>query len=692
MEKFYIATSTLNFNNILATESISPAAFYTKRNYGYKRFQLVAPNPLSNSLLAYSKIPFFNIEESDYDDYPLIIEISKDLLSEDIFSNSFKKNGIIILQLNKTIYLHPNKVNFLLFSKKVKKTCLIKEEPSIETKLLPVYNSNIQVVENVRNTFTWEKSIISKVVDFPDTEIIKHTDLDSKLNRLKGFYYSYFIGIMLSSSNMQKSLKEEFISITKSIVDFFNKRNKTSVIDKRILNNLNNIKLKVGESEGDKNVSTEELIEALFIEDSGIKEKNKLIQFLKHTKSGKYNFYSQLEWNIEQKKTENKITLLIDNFRDHLIEQKAGELFSKKSSRIIKYISSLKPKEDKIIDPLLMFENVNFNGCKITQLTDGSFNKKGAELYKNIINDILDYPMGDVQSFLEIKVDLAIKIGEVLKDVIKDWKDSKERIYLNSLLDNIENFQPFDIKSHQSEILQSVAVFIIKGDDPEKLIGALKQNLIVDYRIAFGLWGAIFGFSALPKTLTNILFEEKHVEITKVFYQDVQKKLHNSISNRTINIEHVIQKQPLKIKESIENDISAKVLKEKSSAKQINQRTDVPNCPKCGAKMVIRKGEYGEFYGCTRYNEGCKGNLKIENLPANKEISNDLFNIIKEFVEIHGHSTIADLIPYIYGKINIRYSVSNIESQINDYFLEELELKKIGKSKGVKKRDKGIFG
>ena len=34
MEKIYIPTTTLNFNNILSTESISPAIFYEKRGFG----------------------------------------------------------------------------------------------------------------------------------------------------------------------------------------------------------------------------------------------------------------------------------------------------------------------------------------------------------------------------------------------------------------------------------------------------------------------------------------------------------------------------------------------------------------------------------------------------------------------------------------------------------------------------------
>ena len=163
MDKLYIATSSLNLNSILATESISPEAFYGNRNFGYKRFSKVAPNPFSNSLIAYEKVPAFKIEETDFDEYPLIIEISKDLIKNNIVSSHFEYNGIRIFQLSKTIYLHPSKVRFLFFNAKEQNTALIKVEPSIETKLLPVYKKHISLIGNDFTSFDWNKSFISEI-------------------------------------------------------------------------------------------------------------------------------------------------------------------------------------------------------------------------------------------------------------------------------------------------------------------------------------------------------------------------------------------------------------------------------------------------------------------------------------------------------------------------------------------------
>lgn len=42
--KLYIPTTTLNFDNILSSESISPKAFYEKRGFGYKTWETVDEN------------------------------------------------------------------------------------------------------------------------------------------------------------------------------------------------------------------------------------------------------------------------------------------------------------------------------------------------------------------------------------------------------------------------------------------------------------------------------------------------------------------------------------------------------------------------------------------------------------------------------------------------------------------------
>lgn len=689
MEYYYIATSSLNINNILSTESISPENFYRNRNFGYKRFNTVAPNPFANSLIAFNKPPYFEIEESDFDDYPIILEISKELIADDIICNNYNKNGVIVLQIQGTIYLHPNKVRFLFFNEAGLKTCIIKTEPSIETKLLPVYSSKFQLIDKA-SSFIWNKTLLSDVNDSLGENELMRIEIDSKINRIKGFYYSYYTGTILSTSLKPTSFKEEFHFLINSLVN--SKKKKDKLAFRECIDKLNHFKTEVDNSVGTKSVAIEDLIEALYLENSGIKERGKLIEFLKSTQVGNYNFYSQLQWSIEEKKIRNHINLLIDNIIESISEVFSEEIVLIKEKRISNYLSNLKESEKKMIEPQVITKNISFNAHKLTHISDDIFVKRGSELYQHIINELLDYPISDGQDFLEQRVEIAFKLGQILKEFIEKWDESKEREYLNKLLDNIENYAPFEINSHSSLILQSVAVFILKGEDADKLIQAINQNQLRDYRLALGLWGAIFGFSALPKTITDKLFTEKNITNTLIFNADVQKKIHNNDSKELIRISTIAEQTKNKAYEdTFQKPKKDNVRDEKREYKKqtIIETNEFPKCPECGADMRIRKGKYdNEFLGCTRFPD-CKGTRQLKDLPLKKESGDKLAKSIMDYIEEHGHSKIQDIIPLINERIGIKYSVTHIESYIRDFLSAYLELEKLDRAKGVRKRKKG---
>jgi len=41
-----------------------------------------------------------------------------------------------------------------------------------------------------------------------------------------------------------------------------------------------------------------------------------------------------------------------------------------------------------------------------------------------------------------------------------------------------------------------------------------------------------------------------------------------------------------------------------------------PRCPKCDAPMVLKQGKKGDFWGCTRYKEGCRGTVDAQEWAA----------------------------------------------------------------------------
>lgn len=197
---------------------------------------------------------------------------------------------------------------------------------------------------------------------------------------------------------------------------------------------------------------------------------------------------------------------------------------------------------------------------------------------------------------------------------------------------NIKNYEPFepeniDIKNYDI-LLKSIAYFILRGDDLEKLLNILIEKNMKIFKMAFGLWGALFGFSAIPKTISNILFKEENKNIIDIqdFLQNMYKKIDNIDDNQEIKISYI------QIRQTYKNigGIQAK--------KELKIKKNIPTkCPICDSDMIkksVGKGKFKgyEFFGCSRYPK-CEGkrDLKYHELDKNfNRIDNSKSLVSKE--------------------------------------------------------------
>ena len=104
MNKIFIPTTSLNFNNILSTESISPQAFYTSRGFGYSRWYPIPENNVSGCILLYESPAKIIRPKSDLEDHPLWIVLETDKEFPKL------KNGIRYTQ--QTLYFNPQNTEF----------------------------------------------------------------------------------------------------------------------------------------------------------------------------------------------------------------------------------------------------------------------------------------------------------------------------------------------------------------------------------------------------------------------------------------------------------------------------------------------------------------------------------------------------------------------------------------------------
>lgn len=583
MRKVYIPTTSLNFNNIFSTESLSPPSFYNKRGFGYKRFDKIPPNPFDDFIVGYGKFPVFSIIESDYESYPLVVEYTiedSNIINKKVIH---KRDDIEVFLFDSTIYFNPNNVKVYFYDKHSLKSCLIKSEPSIETKLVGNYKSCFIVGKN-ENNFDWRKEIIESIKNNKHDSFESYISFDQKINRVKGFYYSFLSGLLLSSSRRHEvsRLKQSFHHILSAL-----------------------------ENTNDLNFSIPEAL--------------------------KNNWQSLV------------------NETNQLLESTAFKI-----------------------------EDISIANFKLTAFNDKTFQGSGSSVYQNISNMLLDFPITSNEDFKASKADIAFEIGKILKENIGTWEGSNEQNYINGLLAYLESYQPFDIKSHKSQLLQSISAFVIKGDDPEKLLQYLEENKIYNKRIALGLWGCLFGFASFPKTLYSLLFRKEN----KAFGIDAYCYLYNQLFNERIDRFEIVDEVKTVIQPKNMDKLPIQV-----EVKPTN--TQNPLCPKCGKEMVLRPHKKGDFYGCSDYSKGCTGkrDLNRNELDDNFKVfgssfpnENNFIEIILDYLKDNSPCKIADLNSFMSSNSSWSYNVSTAKDYLSQNLFDKIEFVKVNKTGEVAKK------
>jgi hypothetical protein len=499
MSKLYIPTTSLNFNNIFSSESISPAGFYSRRNFGYHTFSKVVLNNFENSILLYSKFPVFSIPPSDYDDYPMVIEFEKeDFLDE--LKPVREIDGVLIFQCHKTIYLNPFTTRIYFIDKNHKRIALSKAEASAETKLIKLYQQRLDIFSKQIESFDNLDCIkgISDLTYLAQQEI----ENDKIKDRIKGFAYSYIIG-----SN--KSLRKDLVSLKKQSRMIFN-------IVSSILNSVDGKATLVQTQQLDKAIMYFNRLQCgeLVNEINNIGETNKGNDIL--------NFF------ISRFKINLPVAFDANHIRYSLTDKDKSNIAIQQMSTFVDEVE-MKYLQTK---PLFIWQdNIAITSSKLTVLMDLTINEISRPIYQSLINDVFTSEDFSGKTFSPRRFDLITNVLYSVKRNIEangeKWEDHPARECLNNLRKNVggDNVS-FHIK-WDSGVLSAIAAFILKGDDPDKLEDFLIENEIVDYRLAFGFYGALFGFAELSKVFTNNLFNIKDLSYLSEVYKIVFKQLHN---------------------------------------------------------------------------------------------------------------------------------------------------------------------
>lgn len=482
MKKFYIPTSSLNFNNILSTESVSPKAFYECRKFGYGRWTSIPENSCDFVVTLYDHPGMFARTQSDLEDHPLLIEYSTD--------EEFKKVGDGIHVSDHTLYFNPAITRFIFFTEQDRKVALSLTESSLETKLVSVYKQRI-IVE------TFEKQYapigIHELNAVNEIEIEK----DRMINRMKGLLYGYYVGASLLSKPDQVKRLSAYLKIQNIFAAIVSS-------DSRMPTESQQEQLKLIFAELNR---FDPLYKALLEFESEAARVDQLLVILQ--KFGK-NILSE------------DVEALVKSLKDETTESCHGVCWVKnkilgiqdemKSNQV--YLS---PEKDEIIILDGKLDKVA-NEC----LGD----KQMQELFKAWVNDVFTKPEfnGRVSSCKEGLADaLTYKAKEVLDS---EWVDGNPiRQYMNAMRKHIIGKNEFN-EEWNNDLLSSMTAVLSKGDDWDGMLRFMQGKGLTDYRLAFAMYGELNGFANLTRDFTDIVLSGQNKN-RRAMYQEFYGQLHD---------------------------------------------------------------------------------------------------------------------------------------------------------------------
>jgi hypothetical protein len=539
MKKIYIPTSNLNINNILSTESISPKIFYKKRNFGGKRFRTIKANPYENNILAFSKIPFFNLSKEIANEFVFNIEIPISYFDK---CEKILKEDIEIYSSSKTIYLDWDHCSIIVDSQEEKNQLRIATNSSIESKHSKFVIEKVQFLqESSYPTFSWNKNYLEGIrdVEITDSSFVNY---DKKINKLRGFLYGYICGLLSEKPKdliIVKQLIQEFINVNSSVMNNLsgqiNKTRKLSNSRSHKNQNQDITRLDQIANELSKIITSKfsadgsDLIQWFSIDDEFLENYYKSC----HRISNESIVTILIDYNSNQLK---KLPAIMSKKRDALIRSTTKKLYDELELNTDIFInvveeflgkSELSESKKKKITDLPFKINKEF---QITDINVPNIEANSLYVYKVIINNLISHlDISSHDDFVGVRQKIIGEVGNYLKENLSNFSDSKEHTYLGLMWKSIKNPESgFKINDVNDVVLKTLACFMKKSTDLDKLKDLIHKYKLDSLSLVYGIWGATYGYANLYKTILEPLIH--HSKALSVLKEYDEKLLRMNVS------------------------------------------------------------------------------------------------------------------------------------------------------------------
>ena len=475
---FYIPTSSLNFIGIVASESISPAAYYEKRDYGTRRFVDVFDGRYRNVVVMSDKLSSFSRPVSDMEDHPMLIEIRLDQQELHPLGDGF-------YTIEKTVQLTPYTTRFLFFSEQNRLVTESLSDHSLEFKLSALYIPRMEVV------FPSESYDFSKMGHCNSP--LQHNRIanDSRQDRLKGMLYGYHIGALLSSDKMAI----EKLKILLAVQDEFSFIRTKGRLDSESENSLRELSFRW-------------------------RQTSSLYQKLKNAVPDK----KVLE-NILAIFAEEHINLPISNLGiSPYLQYLMKDSHEGEENPAIRWIKDEIEKQRNS-----MLKTRHRTGIEDSAITAGEKSlfhidiPDHEDLVKHWVNNLL-LDTNKIATRKLSKMELADLITDSTMEFIGEkWKDSPERTFLNKLRRHIGG-EALDIV-WGNDTMSSVAAVVLHGEEWDSLLNFAQRKGMYDYRLLFSLYGVLTGYAGMPRDFVDLLYEGNTDGDAKRIYSEFYRQL-----------------------------------------------------------------------------------------------------------------------------------------------------------------------
>lgn len=489
--KYYIPTSSLNLDNILQSESISPYSFYAKRITGYNSIEVLPELRGIDKLILFSYPVRFTINDPNRYNFPLLIEI-EDGSQLTVDKLNMESEGVY--SFSTTFYLTPTNCRFFFYAERDYNLTTINTKSNKAIK----YYENYQIYPTA--------SILQpKLKEFPPLQFENKSSNkeshETKFDKRKGLLYGYLLGQTLSVSPElahQNKLSQDIYDIISGILANFSMSN----VLKENLNHILKEYVTIDKIEQENYKLLRHYLKTKWGE-----EPDYIINKLKITDlwDGKDGDFRKLSMRLKCNTLPTIMELVSpDDYK---------KLRSEVDRRTKESITNYKREQNKI-------------SLDVIDFSDDEIAITGLPILKIAINHIISNNL-TIEHLTAHKTDFCLGLIYKIKDFYisekgeQAWNDGP-RSYFNNLYAHMKDILvPFDVKAIDNPELSAIAAFLLRGQSIDYYFVFLKMNEFSDYSCPLMLWGALCGYMEMNRdSLSQVLSMEK--------YEMVYKKLFGS--------------------------------------------------------------------------------------------------------------------------------------------------------------------